>query len=60
MDFYVANDAYPNHLWLNRRDGTFAESAVMFGTAYNVNGQPEAGMGVVAADLDNDGLTTCS
>jgi hypothetical protein len=56
QDFYVANDAYPNHLWLNRRDGTFVENALVLGTGYNVHGQPEGGMGVFAADLDNDGL----
>ncbi len=52
-DVYVANDAYPNHLWLNRGDGTFQETAVTMGAAYNVHGQYEAGMGVIAADLDN-------
>ena len=54
IDVYVANDAYPNHLWINRGDGTFEESAVIMGAAYNLHGQPEAGMGVLAADLDND------
>ena len=54
VDIYVANDAYPNHLWLNQRDGTFREAALMMGAAYNLHGQPEAGMGVVAADFDND------
>ncbi|MCZ6811131.1 MAG: CRTAC1 family protein [Planctomycetota bacterium] len=54
IDIYVANDAYPNHLWLNQRNGTFREAALMMGTAYSLHGQPEAGMGVVAADFDND------
>ncbi len=54
IDVYVANDAYPNHLWLNQRDGTFREAALMMGAAYNLHGQSEAGMGVVAADFDND------
>ncbi|MCH8344799.1 MAG: CRTAC1 family protein [Planctomycetes bacterium] len=54
IDVYVANDAYPNHLWLNQRDGTFREAALMMGAAYNMHGQSEAGMGVVAADFDND------
>jgi len=53
-DFYVANDAYSNHLWLNRTDGTFVDRAVLLGAAFNVHGEPEAGMGVVAADFDND------
>jgi hypothetical protein len=53
-DFYVANDAYANQLWVNRTDGTFVDRAVLLGAALNVHGQPEAGMGVVAADFDND------
>ncbi|NIL99549.1 MAG: hypothetical protein GTO33_01030 [Acidobacteria bacterium] len=53
-DFYVANDAYANQLWLNRRDGTFVDRAVLLGAAFNIHGEPEAGMGVVAADFDND------
>ncbi|MCH8153431.1 MAG: CRTAC1 family protein [Planctomycetes bacterium] len=54
IDVYVANDGYANHLWLNQGDGTFREAALMMGVAYNLHGQPEAGMGVVAADFDND------
>ncbi len=53
-DFYVANDAYSNQLWLNRGDGTFVDRGVVLGVAFNVHGEPEAGMGVVAADFDND------
>ncbi|MHC4948466.1 MAG: CRTAC1 family protein [Planctomycetota bacterium] len=56
-DLYVANDAYANHLWLNRGDGTFREAAMALGVAYNLHGQAEAGMGVVAEDLDGDGRT---
>jgi hypothetical protein len=52
---YVANDAYPNHLWINQRDGTFRDDALVLGAAFNMNGQAEAGMGVVSADLDDDG-----
>ena len=55
-DIYVANDAYPNHLWLNQRDGTFRDAAVIMGAAYNLHGHAEAGMGVVVADLDSDAL----
>lgn len=54
IDVYVANDAYANHLWINQRDGTFLDDALLFGTAYNLEGNTEAGMGVVAADFDND------
>ena len=55
VDIYVTNDAYANHLWINRGDGTFSEQAVLFGAAYNFNGQAEAGMGIVSADFDHDG-----
>lgn len=54
-DVFVANDAYPNHLWINRHDGTFRESAMALGAALNMSGHAEAGMGVVAGDLDGDG-----
>jgi hypothetical protein len=53
-DVYVANDAYPNHLWINRGDGTFSDEALLLGCALNEQGMAEAGMGVVAADLDGD------
>ncbi len=53
IDIYVANDGYPNHLWLNQHDGTFEETGVAMGAAYSIHGQQEAGMGVIAADLDN-------
>ena len=53
-DIYVANDGYANQLWINRGDGTFSEEAPMLGAALNLHGHAEAGMGVVAADLDGD------
>lgn len=54
IDVYVTNDAYGNHLWKNNGDGTFTDIATIMGCAYNLHAQPEAGMGVVAADFDND------
>ena len=54
-DIYVANDGYPNQLWMNQGDGTFRDEAVLLGVAYNLNGQAEAGMGVLIEDLDHDG-----
>ena len=54
-DFYVANDAYANQLWMNQGHGTFRDEALRMGVAFNLHGQAEAGMGVVAGDLDNDG-----
>ncbi len=56
-DVYVANDAYANCFWTNQHDGTFVDDAIMTGSAYDLNGRPEAGMGVVAGDLDRDGDT---
>lgn len=53
-DVYVANDADPNQLWINQGDGTFRDEGLVQGASVNAFGQPEAGMGVLAADLDND------
>lgn len=55
VDIYVANDQTPNNLWLNQRDGTFREEALLAGVAVNAIGMPEASMGVDAFDVDRDG-----
>ena len=55
-DIFVANDAKPNHLWINQRDGTFKEEAVARGIAYNAMGKAEANMGIAVGDVDGDGL----
>jgi hypothetical protein len=54
-DIYVANDGEENQLWLNRRNRTFENSAVLAGVAVNAAGKPEGSMGVDAGDFDNDG-----
>ncbi len=59
-DFYVANDQLANQLWINRgkgKDGIvrFANEAALAGVAVNMDGAPEASMGVDAADFDGDG-----
>lgn len=54
-DVYVANDDEPNFLWINRKDGTFAESAASQGVAMNGAGQPQGSMGLAEADADGDG-----
>ncbi|MEO1086478.1 MAG: VCBS repeat-containing protein, partial [Acidobacteriota bacterium] len=54
VDVYVANDGDPNQLWINQGDGTFLDDALIMGTSVNAAGLYEAGMGVVAADFDND------
>ena len=54
-DVYVANDAYPNQLWVRRADGTWVDRARELGLDLNRAGTAEAGMGLAAADLDGDG-----
>ena len=54
-DFYVANDAMANQLWLNRGDGTFEDDALLAGVAFNADGQVEGSMGVAVGDPDADG-----
>jgi hypothetical protein len=55
-DLFIANDGHPNYLWVNRRDGTFAEEAVLRGLAYNGLGKSQANMGIALGDLDGQGL----
>ena len=55
LDLFVANDGTPNHLWMNLGGARFAESALLAGVAIDQDGAPKAGMGVHAADLDDDG-----
>jgi hypothetical protein len=55
IDIYVANDGDPNQLWINQKNGTFANDALLAGAAVNRNGQTEAGMGVDAGDFDGNG-----
>lgn len=62
-DLFVANDGMLDQLWLNQGDGTFRDEAVFRGCAADLSGQPKAGMGVTAADVDNDGdldLAVCN
>ena len=55
LDIYVANDGTENLLWINRRDGTLMDAALLSGAALSGLGTPEAGMGVDAGDFDDDG-----
>jgi hypothetical protein len=55
LDLYVANDATPNQLWINRRDGTFADEGLLSGSALNAAGNPEGSMGIASGDFDGDG-----
>ena len=54
MDLFVANDTVANFLWVNRQ-GKFKDEGVEGGVAYSADGRARSGMGVDAADLDQDG-----
>jgi hypothetical protein len=54
-DIYVASDSTAAILYRNNHDGTFTDVAISSGAAYSENGNPQAGMGVAAADYDGDG-----
>jgi hypothetical protein len=55
-DIYVACDSAASILYHNRRDGTFEDAGLASGTAFNDDGEPQAGMGVAAADYNHDGF----
>ena len=55
IDVFIANDTEPNFLFINQGNGTFKESGLDFGVAYNSQGASVSGMGSDAKDFDNDG-----
>lgn len=56
LDIYVANDATPNLLFVNKGRGVFEEMGFASGLAVSGDGREQASMGVDVADYDNDGL----
>ncbi len=56
MDIFVANDGHANFLWVNQKNGTFQDEAVLRGVAWDSAGQSQGSMGVAVADLDQNGL----
>ena len=54
-DLLVANDTVRNCLFLNDRDGTFTESAVSSGVAFDDMGHARGAMGVDVARFREDG-----
>ena len=54
-DIYVTSDTTQANLFMNNHDGTFREEALLRGVGFSENGMAQAGMGVAAADYDNDG-----
>lgn len=57
-DIFVACDQTPSLLYMNNRDGTFSEEAVLRGAAFDDNGQALSGMGASAADYNQSGWTS--
>jgi hypothetical protein len=57
QDIFVANDGAMNRLWINQKDGTFTDEAVVRGCAANGDGNAEAGMGIAFGDVAHNGLT---
>jgi hypothetical protein len=54
-DLYVACDSTPSLLYRNERNGTFREVGLLSGVALNEDGMEQGGMGIAAADYDEDG-----
>jgi len=54
-DIYVACDSTPSMLFHNNHNGTFTETAVEAGVAFNDGGREQAAMGADAADYDGEG-----
>ena len=54
-DLFVARDASPNLLLINRHDGTFEDRGLDAEIAYDENGIAKAGMGIDAGDLIGNG-----
>jgi hypothetical protein len=54
-DIAIANDTWPNFLFLNNHDGTFKDVFSDLGLGRQRRWNYEAGMGIDAADVDGDG-----
>lgn len=55
MDLFVANDTVQNFLFVNRGNGKWEEMALAAEVGFSENGQARSGMGVDAADINEDG-----
>src|SRR4029077_9646126 len=55
VDIYVANDGQENQLWMNQRNGTFRNTALLSGSALSADGKATGSMGVDAGDFLGDG-----
>jgi enediyne biosynthesis protein E4 len=57
LDFFVANDAVANHLYVGSDGHSLTETGELSGVSYNEGGSPEGSMGIDAEDIDGDGLS---
>ena len=55
LDIFVANDSDPNFLFLNQGHGTFKESALEHGMAFNADGRVQSNMGVAVGEYARSG-----
>src|SRR4029077_16962605 len=55
VDIYVANDGQENQLWMNQKNGTFKNTALLSGSALTADGKATGGMGVDAGDFAGAG-----
>jgi enediyne biosynthesis protein E4 len=55
-DIYIACDSTASTLYRNNKNGTFTDVSLESGTAYNEDGNAQAGMGVTVGDYNSDGL----
>jgi hypothetical protein len=56
VDLYVANDSDANYLYRNEGRGVFKDVAAWAGCGLDEKGAAQAGMGLAAGDLTNDGI----
>ncbi len=54
-DFFVTCDSTPSLFFHNKHNGTFEETGMLTGVAFNEDGREQAGMGATAADYNGDG-----
>jgi len=55
MDVFTSNDAMENYFFINKGDGTFAESGLEYELAFSEHGQGVASMGPFYGDVNRDG-----
>ena len=56
VDLVVANDSTPNHLYINKGNGTFEDDSYSSGYALNESGRETASMGIAVGDYRNNSL----